>query len=539
MKFENVQLREELTKAFVDLGYEKPTTVQQDALPILLEGHDMIAQSQTGTGKTAAFSIPILERLDPSSKNVQAIVLCPTRELAVQVKDEILKLGKYLDKFNVACVYGGEPVPVQLRQLSKKPQIVVGTPGRTIDLLKRGKLVLSDANFLVLDEADEMLKMGFREDIEQVIDQTNSERQTLLFSATMPRAIKEIANKYLTNPKHITVTKDEQTNKNIKQVYFQVRERDKIEAVSRVIHTYQPKLALIFCNTKRKVDDVAQMLIDRNFNCDKIHGEIPQTSRLDVLKKFNNGVIDILVATDVAARGIDIEEVEAVINYDVPEKADHYVHRIGRTGRAGRTGYSFTFVSKREFPRILDIERYTKSKVRKRELPDAEKVVAVKRQRFIDSTLESIGSKSFESIHEEMAQDLIIAGYDPAQIIASLISKNFIISDEVSGGDINDRYQSNVRSDSRMNRSRGKSFSSEGDTRFFMNLGARDKMQIKDLLVAVEKQCNIPGREINQIKIMKEFTFFNTNPKNKNRILKDLRKVNDKKVSIEVARAKK
>ena len=364
MLYENKQIEKSLT----EMGFENFTEIQERSIPLIKEGKDVIGHSQTGTGKTAAFTLPILDKLDFDSNSIQAIVLCPTRELAVQVKREIDKIGKYVPKLKTVAVYGGEAISNQIRGLKKKPQIIVGTPGRTIDHINRKLIKLDDIKFLVLDEADEMLKMGFKEDIETILEAANQERQTVMFSATMPRAILNITKKYMKNPIHISVITGDESNKDITQSYYNVNESNKVEAVGRLLTIHNSKLTLVFCNTKRKVDDVTQRLISKGYNVDKIHGDLPQTTRLDVLNKFHKGVLDILVATDVAARGLDIKNVEVVINFDVPEKAEYYVHRIGRTGRIGAKGLSFTFVTKKDNRRLQDIVKFSKATITKRNI---------------------------------------------------------------------------------------------------------------------------------------------------------------------------
>ncbi len=341
------------------MGFEKPTTIQKLAIPEALKGKDIIGQAQTGSGKTVAFSIPILERIFIPDKSPQAIILCPTRELCMQVAGEIAKVGANINKLKILAVYGGQPIGRQLRVLNKGVHIVVGTPGRVIDHIERGSLNLIGVDSVVLDEADEMLNMGFREDIELILRHTPKQRQTLLFSATMPDEIKRIAKMHQHNPKFIKVSQNKKNIPKIKQFSFKTDERDKLEDMLRLLDVYEPKRSLIFCNTKKRVDFVVKHMRRRDYSVDSLHGDMTQKIRDKVMNKFRNGNIDILVATDVAARGIDVLNIDLVINYDVPQNVEYYIHRIGRTARAGNNGYAFTLVSPKEAHYFSNIKKRT------------------------------------------------------------------------------------------------------------------------------------------------------------------------------------
>ena len=367
--FNELAVKEEITRAIADLGYEQPSPIQAKAIPVVLEGYDVIGQAQTGTGKTAAFSIPLLEKIDPSDKRLQAIVLCPTRELAIQVSEEVRKLAKYLHGVKTLPIYGGQPIDRQIKALKGGVQVIIGTPGRVIDHINRKTLKPSTVKMVVMDEADEMLDMGFREDIETILSSTPQERQTSLFSATMPKAILELTQKYQKEPVHIKVVRKELTVNNIKQFYIETRKSNKLEVLTRLIDVYNPKLTVVFTNTKKGADELVSDLQARGYGADSLHGDLKQVQRDIVMDKFRHGTIDILVATDVAARGIDVDDVECVINYELPQDEEYYVHRIGRTGRAGRDGIAFSFVFGREMRKLKDVERYTKSKVMKHSIP--------------------------------------------------------------------------------------------------------------------------------------------------------------------------
>lgn len=360
------------------MGFEETTPIQTQSIPLILDGKDVVGQAQTGTGKTAAFAVPILEKINPYDKRTQALILCPTRELAIQISDEFAKIGKYLEGVKVLPVFGGQSIDRQILRLKKGVQIVIGTPGRIMDHLRRRTLRINDLRMFVLDEADEMLNMGFREDIETILESAAQERQTLLFSATMPREILSIIDKYQEEPVHVKVTPKELSTPNIKQTYVMIHEKDKLEVLCRFLDAHEPKRAIVFCNTKRQVDNITGDLQNRGYLTDKIHGDMTQMARLGVISKFKTGDIELLVATDVAARGLDINDVEAVFNYDIPNHDEYYVHRIGRTGRAGRDGLAVSFVTMREFYLLKNIMGYTKQKIEKIGIPNLKDIESMK-----------------------------------------------------------------------------------------------------------------------------------------------------------------
>ncbi|MBQ6511887.1 MAG: DEAD/DEAH box helicase [Methanobrevibacter sp.] len=357
MNFEDFNISSQIKDAIGQMGFTKPTPIQEKAIPQALKGMDITAQAQTGSGKTIAFAIPVLEKIFIPDKSPQAIILCPTRELCMQVADEINKVGSKIKKLKVLAVYGGQPIGKQTRVLKKGVHIVVGTPGRVIDHIERENLDLIGVESVVLDEADEMLEMGFREDIEEILSNTPNQRQTLLFSATIPSEIREIAKKYQKSPKFIKISSNRKNAPKITQYYYKCDINDKFDSLTRLIMAYDVKLILIFCNTKKSVDFVKKHLKKQEFNVDALHGDMTQKARDKVMNKFRNGNINILVATDVAARGLDIDGVDVVINYDVAQNADDYTHRIGRTARAGKTGYALSLVSADEVSRFNNIKK--------------------------------------------------------------------------------------------------------------------------------------------------------------------------------------
>ena len=530
MKIENVILNGNIQRALDEMGFEESTQIQQEAIPLILEGKDIVGQSNTGTGKTAAYAIPILEKIDKELRMPQALVLMPTRELAVQVANEVRKIGKYMEGIKTVTVYGGADIKEQINKLKAGAQIIVGTPGRIIDLIDRRVIKLGELRIIVLDEADEMLKMGFREDIELILSKIDHPVQSLLFSATIPNDMKKIIKKFLNSPVSVKVLREGITAKEVKQSYFLVKHSDKVEALARLIDTYTPKLTLVFCNTKRAVDELYDQLIDKGYNCDKIHGDIKQSQRLDTLNKFNSGLIEILIATDVAARGLDIKEVELVINYEVPSKEDYYVHRIGRTGRAGKEGASFTLASAKELRKIEDIEKYTKKLIRKRTIPTVDRVNEVKQDKFIRGIVSVIESGELGE-NRELAGQLMNKGYDAETVIAAMIKKlvKFDLSEE---RDLNDVI---------IERRKRGAVKLENTERFHVNLGKKQGIRPGDILGAVAGECDIPGSDIGEIELLDNFSFFTASKEHKNRILDRMNRsqIKGMDVIVELSKEKK
>ncbi len=363
LRFQDLNLSKEVQRAIVEMGFEEATPIQSQSIPHILKGKDLIGQAQTGTGKTCAFGIPVIEMVQPEISGIQALVLCPTRELAIQTAEELKNVAKYKRGVRILPIYGGQPIERQISALKTHPQIIIGTPGRVMDHLRRHTLKFLNLKMLILDEADEMLNMGFREDIDIILKEVSERKQTILFSATMPREILDLTTKYQNNPVMIKAVHQELTVPKIEQYYLEVREANKLDILTRMIDAYNFKLTLVFCNTKRRVDELSSNLQARGYLVEALHGDIRQAQRDKVMAKFRQGKIDILIATDVAARGIDVDDISAVFNYDIPSDEEYYVHRIGRTGRAGRAGKAFTFVSGREFYKLKDIQRFTRSTI--------------------------------------------------------------------------------------------------------------------------------------------------------------------------------
>lgn len=363
LRFQDLNLSKEVQKAIVEMGFEEATPIQSQSIPHILNGKDLIGQAQTGTGKTCAFGIPVAEMVRPEVTGIQALILCPTRELAIQTAEELKNVAKYKRGVRILPIYGGQPIDRQIAALKTHPQVIIGTPGRIMDHLRRHTLKFVNLKMLILDEADEMLDMGFREDIDIILKEVSERKQTILFSATMPKEILDLTAKYQNNPILIKAVHQELTVPKIEQFYLEVRESTKLDLLTRMIDAYNFKLTLVFCNTKRRVDELSSNLQARGYLVEALHGDIRQTQRDKVMAKFRQGKIGILIATDVAARGIDVDDISAVFNYDIPSDEEYYVHRIGRTGRAGRAGKAFTFVSGREIYKIKDIQRYTRSTI--------------------------------------------------------------------------------------------------------------------------------------------------------------------------------
>ncbi len=422
--FESIGLSPELTKAVKDMNYTEATGIQAGAIPLLLQGLDVIGRSSTGTGKTAAFGIPAVEMVDGTVKSAQVLVLSPTRELAMQIAGEMRKYAKYKPGVAVAAVYGGAPMDAQIRQL-RTSNIVIGTPGRIMDHLRRRTLRLDSLKIAILDEADEMLNMGFLEDIQAILDQTPEERQTVLFSATMPQAIMKITESFLRNPQTVDIRTGQRTIATTEQYFYQVPQSRKMEAIDLLLQYHEPRRAVIFCNTKAMVDDLSAYLSEHSFKAAGIHGDMKQTARTQVMQSFRDAKIRILVATDVAARGIDVEDIDAVYNFDIPQEFEFYIHRIGRTGRAGKTGSSHTLVCNwRQLNTMKDLRRFTNAEIVEAKLPASEDILQKKQEKFASKvcrTLEAGGYEKYKIRLEEIAAQQGVEILDIACALAQMI----------------------------------------------------------------------------------------------------------------------
>ncbi len=583
LKFDELNISKELQKAVAEMGFEETTPIQSQTIPILLKGSDLIGQAQTGTGKTAAFGIPIIEMLDPHSKEIQAVVLCPTRELAIQVSEELLMLLKHNKHLRVLPIYGGQPIERQLKALRKGVQIVIATPGRLIDHIERKTVNLSNAKIIVLDEADEMLDMGFREPIELILKKSPKERQTVLFSATMPKQILELSKKYLKNPEHVNVVHKELTVPDVKQSYFEVKQSQKLEVLTRLIDIHDPKLTLVFCNTKRGVDDLVSHLQARGYFADALHGDLKQNQRDKVMAKFRTGKMDILVATDVAARGIDVDDIEAVFNYDMPQDEEYYVHRIGRTARAGRAGESFTFVTGKDFSKIRDIERFTKTKITKKQIPAPEDVAEIREASLLQQIRDSIGEGEGLKQYEDIIQNLVNEDYTSIEIAAGLLKMTMEkeLKDEVKASqepehkehrkersrddsfrdhnfsDDNFRDRKNRKKDKRKpgrdeyrrddrkdgfrddhrKKDSGKGKTTGDTVRLFMNAGRKQNIKAGDIVGAFAGETGLAGDLIGSIDIYDKFSFIEVPAKYAEKVISvmDNNQIKGKRIAVEVA----
>ena len=409
-----------IVRAIREMGFEKLSPIQEQAIPYLLQGEDIIGQAQTGTGKTAAFGIPAIQHINPDVKKLQTIILCPTRELAIQAAEELRKIAKYMHGIKVLPVYGGQDISRQIAGL-RGVQIIVGTPGRVMDHMRRHTIKLDLVNMVVLDEADEMLNMGFREDMELILGQIPGEHQTALFSATMPKPILEITDRFQKDAKLVKVAAKELTIPLVSQKFYRVKNQDKDAACVRLLEYYQPKLTLIFCNTKKKVDELADLLKQQGFQAEGLHGDLSQAQRDVAMNRFRNGGASILIATDMAARGIDVDDVEAVINYDIPQDIEYYVHRIGRTGRAGRKGRSFTFANSREIYKIREIERVCHTTITEKKLPGAAKVLKAKADKYLNKAWELHEHEDVELMKSFLQRKMEEEGCDALELAAAML----------------------------------------------------------------------------------------------------------------------
>ncbi|KXS46791.1 MULTISPECIES: DEAD/DEAH box helicase [Methanohalophilus] len=426
LTFKDLNLSKNIERAVEDMGFEEPTPIQSQSIPYLMEGKDVIGQAQTGTGKTAAFGIPALEMLDVKSKKVQVVVLCPTRELANQVAEEMSNLAKYQNT-KMLPVYGGQPIDRQIKALRRGVHIVIGTPGRVLDHIQRKTLKLDGVKMLVLDEADEMLDMGFREDIEFILSRVPSQKQTVLFSATMPQPIIKLTKKYQQNPQMVKTVHKELTVPQIEQFYFEVKSNAKTEVLCRLIDIYNFKSSLVFCNTKKNVDKQVETLKARGYLVDGLHGDMRQAQRERVMSNFRKGEIETLVATDVAARGIDVENIEAVFNYDIPQDEESYVHRIGRTGRAGKEGVAITFASGKDIRKIKNIQKHTKAKITRKNVPSQSDVEDI-RAEMLSQNVKKIIDDGHIGKYEHWVENLLEEDYASVDVAAALVK--ILLSEE-------------------------------------------------------------------------------------------------------------
>ena len=500
--FLELGLNEEINKALTDLGYENPTVIQEKAIPqVITSTQDLKAFAQTGTGKTAAFSLPILQNINKNSKNTQAIILSPTRELAVQIGKNIQEFSKYLPEIKVTTVYGGANIDEQIRSLKRGSQIVVGTPGRTVDLIKRRALKLENIQWIVLDEADEMLNMGFKDELDKILDVTPETKQTLLFSATFPREVESIAKNYMNNPVEITSGEKNKGAETVDHEYYMVTERTRYPALKRIADVNTDIYAIVFCRTRRETQEVANSLIKDGYSADALHGDLSQGQRDSVMEKFRKKTIQILVATDVAARGLDVSNLTHVINHKLPDQIENYTHRSGRTGRAGNRGISVVLVSSKEKGRIRAIERIIKKKFTLATVPSGKEICQNQLMHLIDKVQNTEVTSQIESFLPSIYEKL--EGLDRETLIQKFVSLEFnsFLSYYENAPDLNDLSRKDVAS------SRGRA-RDENMTRFFINLGRKDNLNPARLIGIINDQRITDNIEIGAIDILDTFSFF-------------------------------
>lgn len=521
--FRALGLSEQTLRAVQEAGFEEPTPVQSQSIPILQVGNDLIAQAQTGTGKTAAFALPLADMLDASQRHTQAIILAPTRELCVQVAEETLSLTRYRG-LRVVPIYGGQPIERQFRALSYGPQIVVGTPGRVLDHINRKTLDLSRIRVVVLDEADEMLNMGFLDDVEAILKETPAERQTALFSATIPPRIAALARDYLRDPKRVTVESKQRTVEQITQTYYEVAASQKVEALSRILAMAAPTSTILFCRTRRDVDELGEALQSRGYEAETLHGEMNQAARDRVMSRFRTGQADLLIATDVAARGLDIDQVTHVINYDIPWDVENYIHRIGRTGRAGRSGEAITLISPRERRQLKMIERFINAPIRLARVPTSADIATRRREKLHDE-LRTVLTEGNTSPFRPLVDELTAGGaYDAAAVAAAalhLLSQARKAPEEGAFDD--DQLDAE---------------SEPGMTRLFLQVGRQDGIRAGDIVGAIANEAGVSGNAIGAIDILDKSTFVDVPSSDAPAIIRALgqAEIRGRRIFVDIAR---
>ncbi|HVE57835.1 MAG TPA: DEAD/DEAH box helicase [Pyrinomonadaceae bacterium] len=524
ISFADFNLKSEILKAVNELGYEAPSPIQQKTIPLLLEGRDIIGQAQTGTGKTAAFALPILHNIEVKNGEVQVLVLTPTRELAIQVAEAIHSYAKHLGKVRVLPVYGGQSISQQIRHLRSGVQIIVGTPGRVMDHMRRETLDISNLKMVVLDEADEMLRMGFIDDVEWILSHTPKERQTALFSATMPREVRRIADNYLNEAVNVQIEVKTLTVPTIKQFYLNVSERQKTDALTRLLEaeSVPGEAVLIFHRTKVGAAELADKLQARGYAAEPMHGDMSQAQRETVIKKLKNGKIEIVVATDVAARGLDVERISTVVNYDMPSDTESYVHRIGRTGRAGREGRTILFVTPRQQRMMRDIERYTKQKIEPIKLPSQADVAARRVGLIKEKIIATLTEQDLElylSLVEDLAEE---TGADIAEIAAAAVF--LTVGDKP--------IEVNVEPEREQ-----VTYSEEGMVRLFIDVGRRHQISPGDIVGSIANEANIPGKAIGAIDVNDRFTLVDIPGELVEQVLQKMQRSRIRQLNINIRRA--
>lgn len=566
--FTDLNLSKEVLKSIEEMGFEIATAIQGETIPPIIEGRDVIGQSRTGTGKTVAFAVPAVEKVDPTQTHVQALILCPTRELCIQVAEQVGKLGKHRRGLHALPIYGGQSYDRQLDGLRRGAQIVIGTPGRLIDHLERGRLKLDRVNLVILDEADEMLDMGFQEDLERILQEVPAERQTVLFSATMSAGIRRLAGKFLNDPLTIKASTETLAVPAIDQAYMEVRGHMKLEALTRVLDFHRVKLGIVFCNTRIGVDELVEHLQARGYLAEGLHGDHKQAMRDRIMNKFRNRQVELLVATDVASRGIDVKDVEIVVNFDLPKDEEDYVHRIGRTGRAGKTGLALSFASGRDIFRLRNVERFTKSKIPRRSVPTLDQVEAAQHSVVLDKVREVLTQGGLEKFMPLV--DALTEGETNASDVAcALLKMTLPEALPREGRDLNiedkPRYEKGEwsRGEGRDDRDERGSYRDRGDrgdrsdrgprepraerpqrdfdngaasAKIFINIGKLQGAKPKDIVGALAGETGFPGKTFGAIDLFPKHTLVQVPEDQIEEILSRFKNVRIKGVPVKARR---
>lgn len=519
--FSDLDLSPPILRALTDMGFEEPTPIQKQAIPLLMSGQDIAGQAQTGTGKTAAYAIPGIERCKEELKAVQVLVLCPTRELCVQIAVEYSNLLKYRKEIHVLPIYGGQAIDGQIRELKRGVHIVIGTPGRVLDHIARTTLNLASVHLVVLDEADQMLDMGFRPDIESILSHVPRERQTVIFSATLPKPILQISRRYQRDPVMVRIAPKDLAGPGIDQYFIELVESARDEALFRLLDRHSPSRAMVFANTRRMVDQIASRLKAHGYLSEALHGDLKQRDRDRVMAGFRSGSICILVASDVAARGIDVEDVEFVFNYDLPQDSEYYIHRIGRTARAGKGGKSVSFVMPRDRWRMKDIERQTNTRMQRMGIPTVAEIAEARAKESIAKLKETIEKENLTR-YQEIIAGLVAEGYDPAVLAAAFLRQQSTYMDSSGSGE---RPESQVTDQA-------------GHARLFISAGRKDGFSPRDIVYAVSSACNMPERAVGDIQMYPAYSFVQIPASYVNRVISRLDGAEIRGVRIAVSQAK-
>lgn len=534
LNFQEMGLNEDILRAIADLGFESPTEIQTQAIPYLLNNDtDLVGLAQTGTGKTASFGLPIINKIDVKDKHVQAIILCPTRELCIQITSDLENYSKYIKKLKIASVYGGASIEKQIKDIRKGSQIVVGTPGRVRDLQNRGELSLENINFLVLDEADEMLNMGFKEELDEILNFASKERQTMLFSATMPSEIKRIAKNYMNDPFEITIGKKNSSNQDVSHEYYITHEKFRYYVLKRLADLYPEIYGIVFCRTRQETKDVADKLINDGYNADALHGDLSQAQRDYVMKKFRSRNLQILVATDVAARGIDVNELTHIINYNLPDDPEIYIHRSGRTGRAGNKGISITIINPKQKGRLRDVERVASKKFTEKTIPTAEEICEKQLYHLIDNV-------NNVTVNEESISAYLPKVYEKLQHLSREELIQHFVSVEFNS--FLDYYKDAEDLSVTYGGGSGKSGGDSSMTRFFMNVGKSHRLDVKSMIGLINDATNDRTIPIGTIDLMNDFSFFEISSSFNEQILdafSDEIMFRGHRVSVEISKPRK